>query len=88
MSVKLKIDAALSYYTSKQQLVEIKGNTVGECLENLVEQYPDFAKVMYFRENELASLVSVYIDGEGSPLEFSRPVKEGDELFVSFTSVG
>lgn len=88
MSIKLRIDTTLSYYTNQQRLIEIDGNTVGECLENLVKQYPDFARVMYYRDNKLTSLISVFIvDEDGLPVELPALVKEGDELFISFASV-
>ena len=83
MSIKLNLPSVLSYYTNNQQLPEVNGNTVGECLDHLTKQYPDLKRVMYTEDGKVASFFDVYINGQdASPDGLSRPVKDGDELSI------
>ena len=84
MSIKFKLDSALSYYANKQQSVEVNGNTLGDCLGNLAKQFPDLKTVMYTKGGKLASSIAVYINGKNAyPDGLSKPVKDGDELSIS-----
>ncbi|MDD5287885.1 MAG: hypothetical protein PHY28_02065 [Dehalococcoidales bacterium] len=46
MRIKLRLCQILSYYADNRQLVEVNGNTVSECLNNLATQFPDIRKMM------------------------------------------
>ena len=81
MSVKFKLSPNLYHYTNNQQLAEVDGNTVDECLDHLITKFPDLKTVIYTEDGKLASFVIVYIKGEDSePWDLFRPVKDGDEL--------
>jgi molybdopterin converting factor small subunit len=41
MSVKVSIAASLRQMFSVPSTVEVKGNTVAECIDDLVRQYPE-----------------------------------------------
>ena len=83
MSIKLNLPPVLSYYTNNQQLPEVNGNTVGECLDHLTKQYPDIKRVMYTEDGKVASFFDVYVNGKDAyPDGLSRPVKDGDELSI------
>ena len=87
MSMKFKLDPVLSHYINNQQTVEVNGNTVGECLDNLANQYPELKTVMYTEDGELASFIAVYINGNDAyPDGLSKPVKDDDELSIRFLS--
>jgi len=86
-NVKLHLDQYLSYFARKQPSVNVKGNTVYECLDNFVSQFPELKKVI---GTELSlSIISVYSEKEETAIEnFARPVKDGDELYLMFISGG
>ena len=89
MSIKLKLDPVLSYYTNNQQSVEVNGNIVGECLDHLTRQYPDLKTVIFDEDGKLNSFIAVFINGRDSQIEhLFRPVKDGDELSIVFSSGG
>ena len=65
------------------RLVEVKGNTVGECLNNLVKEFPDAKKHFFSREGILFENISIYVNGENTyPEQLAKPVKDGDELNI------
>lgn len=83
MSVKINIHPFLTQHTNDQDVVEVNGSTVGQCLEQLVGQYPELRKWLFEKDGKLNRLVEIYVNGESSyPEELAKPVKDGDELHI------
>jgi molybdopterin converting factor small subunit len=69
--------------TGNGSVVEVKGNTVGECLDNLVKQFPDAKKHFFSSKGILFENISIYVNGESTyPKQLAKPVKDGDELNI------
>lgn len=88
MIIKLCLCQILSYYANNQPTVEVNGNTVRECLDDLVTRFPNLNKVIEM--GKTAGLVNIYIsNNKGNAIEdLSQPVKDGDELNVAFSGGG
>ena len=87
--MKFKLDPLLSAYTNNQMSIEVRGNTVGECLSDLNHQFPDLDRVIFDKDGKLNSFIGVFMNGKDSLIEhLFRPVKNGDELSVVFSSGG
>ena len=83
MSVKINIHSFFSHLTNGQEIVEANGNTVGQCLEHLVTQFPGLRKWLFEKDGKLNRLVDIYVNLESSyPEELAKPVKDGDELHI------
>ena len=83
MGVRINILPYVRHLTNGQTLVEVKGNTVGECLDNLTKQFPGIEAVLFDDSGELLNYIDVYINGESAyPENLTRLVKEGDELYI------
>jgi len=85
MSVKINIPSYLQSYTNDTAVVEVNGSTIDECLNHLVEQFPDIRKMVFTKEDKLLDYASVYVDGEfvyGD--ELAKPVKDGDEFHLLY----
>ena len=81
MSVKIVVPSYLQPFTNNMEAVEVNGSTVGGCLNNLTEQFPDVEKMLFSKDGELLSYVGIYVNGEDAYPEMSaRPVEDGDEL--------
>ena len=88
MSIKMQISPLFSQYIGNQHTAEVDGDTIGQCLNHLVKQFPDMKKAL-FNENELLPYIEIYINGESAyPEELKKPVKPGDELYLLFTIDG
>jgi adenylyltransferase/sulfurtransferase len=83
VSVKVNVRYFLPHLTHDQDVVEVSGGTVGECLDELVNRFPELRKWVYDKNGDLTNFIDVYVNLERSmPEELSNPVKEGDELFI------
>ena len=88
MSVKVHLYSNLQIYTNNQPVVEVEGANVGQCLDNLITQYPKLNKVLFdkskLRSNVYISLNLNSIKSE--PLEI--PIKETDNLYIILIVAG
>ena len=83
MSVKINIHPFLSQHTNDQDVVEVNGSNVGQCLERLVAQFPELRQWLFEKDGKLNRLVEIYVNMESSyPEELAKPVKDGDELHI------
>lgn len=84
MGIKIRILKNLTHMTDNRDRFEVEGETVGDCLEAFVRQFPDLEKEIFKGENRLANIVEVFLNGESTyPDELSRPVKNGDEIYIA-----
>lgn len=82
MSVKVKISSMFQTATGGAKMVEVSGSTVGECLKDLVRQYPDLERMLFDEKDRLPSEVVIFVNEESTPQDgLSRPVKNGDEIY-------
>ena len=89
MSVKVNINPALYQYTNNQGMVEVNGDTVGQCLDHLVKQFPGIEKGLFDKKGKLLNYIDIYVNGKSAyPEELAKPVKKGDELHIVITIAG
>lgn len=81
--MSVKINSLLLYQHNNQQVVEVGGRTVGECLQNLVGRYPELKKTLFDPQGNLNSYLALYVNKEDIALDdLARPVKDGDEIHL------
>ncbi len=66
------------------------GGTVGECLNDVVQQYPKLKPLLFNAKNgKLHSYLDVFVNKKSShPLGLDKPVSNGDELYIFNIIVG
>lgn len=85
MSVEIELSPIFARYANNQLNVKVEGNTVGECLNDLLRQHPDLKKILLNREGKLQHAYGIYINGKSIyPMEMKKPVKDGDKLNIVF----
>ena len=83
MSIKLKIHSLLCEYTDGHEMLEVNGNTIGHCLEQLVSQFPRIKEMLFSHDGKLLRSTQIYINDEEVYLEeLAQPVKDGDTVIV------
>jgi molybdopterin converting factor small subunit len=83
VSVKININPFLTHITNNQSVVEVSGNTIGQCIQQLVTRFPELKKWLFKKDGKLSDLVDVYVNGISSfPEELAKPVQDGDELHL------
>ncbi len=89
MSIKVNIHPFLLHLTDERDSVEVSGNNVGECLNDLVDKYPGLREWLFEKDGKINNLVEVYVNMESSyPEELAKPVKDGDELQIIIIITG
>jgi molybdopterin converting factor small subunit len=69
--------------------VMARGNTVGECLADLISQYPAIDTMIFDNQHHLRREVYVFVNAESlHKVELTRPLKEGDVLILAVLVTG
>ena len=85
MSIEIDISLLSNQYTKGQQIVDVKGSTVGQCLDDLVKQFPGIKQGLFEGNGKLHSYIDIYVNGESTyPELLAKPVKAGDKLYIIF----
>ena len=89
MSVRVNIHPALAHAANDQTVVEVRGNTVGQCLDDLMKQFPKMKTWLFDKKGKLRNYVDIYVNQESSyPEELAKPVRDGDELHIMLIIAG
>ena len=89
MSVKIHIPQYFLRITDGLDIVEAKGKNVGECLADLIGQYPDIEKEIFQRKGELSNHLEICVNAESAyPDELSKPVIDGDDIHLLMAITG
>jgi molybdopterin converting factor small subunit len=89
VSITVKFHQTLRHVANNQTTAEVRGTTVGECLNDLVRQFPGIQKKLFDKKGKLLNYVDVYVNTESSyPEELAKPVKDGDTLSITLMIAG
>ncbi len=86
MSVKVHLYLGLPRLTDTRDVVDIidvKGSTVGECVEALMKDFPNVREALFGKDGKLLDRVDVWANNTcaySDPLNW--PVKDGDEIYL------
>ena len=83
MAVKIHIHTTHRQYTNGLEVVEVNGNTVGDCLNHLVRQFPGMDKALFAKKDKLHNIIEIYVNhATAYPNELVKPVKDGGEIHL------
>ena len=83
MSAEIELSSILARFTDNQLNIKVEGSTVGECISDLIRQFPDMKKILVDKDGKLLYSYDVFINGESAyPQEMKKPVKDGDKLNI------
>lgn len=89
MSVIIHLHLTHRQYTGGLETVETEGNTVGDCIDDLIRQFPDLEKELFAKNRKLKGFVELYLNSESTyPDELSTKVKGGDEINILIMLAG
>jgi molybdopterin converting factor small subunit len=81
MPVKVYIHITHRQFTNDLEVVAVEGNTVGECLNHLIKQFPGMEKALFAKKDKLLNVVEVFVNhATAYPNELTKSVKDGDEI--------
>ena len=87
--MKFKLDSLFSYYANGKQLLQVKGSTVSDCLDNLTRQFPRLKELLFTRDGSLSYRITLLLNGKDMDHEMlDKPVKNTDEVKIFYSGGG
>jgi molybdopterin converting factor small subunit len=81
MSVTIKLNSVFFEYTDDQEAIDVKGDTVRECLDNLILQFPAMKEQLFDVDGRLAALI-IFQGDVILPNALDTPIQRHRELSV------
>ena len=89
MSVRIRVHPLLQEMAKDQDIVEIEGENVGECLWNLDKKFPGMAENLFDRSGKLLKHIEIFVNGKTAfPNELATVVTDGDEISILILLAG
>ena len=89
MAVNVYIHKTHRPFTNGMEVVSLEGHTVGECLNQLIKQFPAMEKALFAKKDKLLNNVEIYLNHASAyPNELVKPVKDGDEIHLTVMLTG
>jgi hypothetical protein len=90
MSVKVKIFfPELQRVIDGSDEVQVEGGTVGECLADLVRQFPQARKLLFDPQGKLFKPVYVFVNQEAMyKADLGKKVTDKDKLLLAVLATG
>ena len=83
MAVKVHVHTTHMQFTDGLEVITLEGKTVGECLNQLIRQFPGMEKALFARKDKLLNTVEVYVNNASAyPDELIKAVKDGDDIHL------
>jgi molybdopterin converting factor small subunit len=83
MAVRVHVHTTHRQFTNGLEVVSVEGNTVGECLNHLIKQFPGMEKALFAKKDKLLNTIEIYVNHASAyPNELLKPVKDGDEIHL------
>jgi molybdopterin converting factor small subunit len=84
MSVTIKLSSVLYYSPDDKATVTVEGDTVGKCLDELVKQLPALKPKVFGNNGKLRTNINIFINqASARSQEMDKPVRDGDEIFIT-----
>lgn len=84
MEVEVRIPTPLKKLVNDQNIIKANGNTVGEVLEWLTDNYPQLRERLRDENGELRRFINIYLNDEDIRFlqNLSTPLKDGDQISI------
>ena len=89
MSVKIHVPTYVTFLTDNNDTTVVEGNTVGECLEELVRLYPQLDQLLFTKGRKATNNFEIYLNMKSiNPEGLGKPVEDNDEIAIIATLTG
>jgi len=85
MSIKIVLySSSLRRHANDRDTVEVSGNTLGQCLDHLVKQFPGIKDEIFGKDGQLLNHYCIFVKTREITFfdEPGKPVQDGDELAI------
>ena len=89
MSIKLYIHKTHRQFTDGLEIIEVSGGTIGDCLTELTNRFPDMKDALFDGKEKLKNQIEIYLNMESAyPDELKKKVSPGDEIYITVMLAG
>ena len=89
MSIKVHLHKTHRRFTDGLETVDVEGHTVGECLQQLIRQYPDLEPALFDGKDKLQKTIEVYLNMQSTyPDELAKNTQDGDMIHIILMLAG
>jgi molybdopterin converting factor small subunit len=89
VSITINIHKTHREFTDGTDKIEANGQTVGECIQDLISRYPGMKEAIFDKRGRLLNQIEIYLNMESAyPDELKKPVKDGDEIHIAVMLAG
>jgi adenylyltransferase/sulfurtransferase len=89
LSIRVHLHKTHRQYVGDLDSVEVSGDSVGECLQELIRRYPQLAPELFDDNDKLHRTVEVYLNMQSTyPEELAKPTQSGDEIHITLLLAG
>ncbi len=89
MGIKLHIHKTHRQFADGSEFVEVKGNTIGGCLDHLIIKYPGMREALFDKKGKLRNVIEIYVNMKSAyPDELAKIVSDGDEVHIIYLLTG
>ena len=89
MGVKIHLHPDMCHLSDNNEIVEITGYTVGECILQLIDMYPGLKDLVFDKDGVLKPFIEIWVNRTAAyPNELERNVEDGDEIHLLITIAG
>jgi hypothetical protein len=89
MKTRIHLYSGLQKFVNNQDVVEVFGTTIHECLNDLVKKFPDLNMIIFDKEGNLIPNVMISINLQSPTREtLEKSINPGDELYVIIVIAG
>ncbi len=87
--MKISLHKTHRRFTGGLEIVEVQGETVGDCLEHLANEYPGIGEELFEKQGTLKRHIEIFLNLQSTyPQELAMPVDDGDEIYVTVMLAG
>jgi molybdopterin converting factor small subunit len=89
MSVKVHLYSRLPSFAGNRNIVEVEGETVGQCVNNLVAQFPDLKPIILDEQGKPWATIYLSVNLNSPHSEpMTRMLTDQDELYIILIAAG
>lgn len=86
MNIKVIIPSMLRRSTDGHEVVEVRAQSVLECLNKLTERFPALKRWLYDKQGDVASHAHIFVNKKQAST--SDLLNDGDELLILLSVAG
>jgi len=92
MSIKISmIYPHLKALVNDQDIVEVEGNTIGQCLEDLITKFPALRPKIFDNSDDLLYYINILHNNQSTHLDpdpLKKHLRDGDEIAITLLIAG